>query len=43
MTSPDHLPRTDAQFEEYIHSKYFPKVGSDEFQEVIAGYPSGGS
>ena len=41
VTYPDRLPRTDAQFEEYIHSNYFPKVGNDEFQNVIAGYPSG--
>ena len=42
MSSPDRpVPSADAQFEEYIHSNYFPKVGNGKFQEVIAEYPSG--
>ena len=40
---PEHpYPRTDAQFEEYIHGNYFPTVGGDEFREVVDQYPSGG-
>ena len=35
-------PRTNAQFEEYIHSDYFSSVDSDEFQKVVNEYPSGG-
>ena len=35
-------PRTDAQFEEYIHGDYFSSVDSDEFQKVVDEYPSGG-
>ena len=35
-------PRTDAQFEEYIHGAYFSNVDSDEFQKVVNEYPSGG-
>ena len=34
-------PRTDAQFEEYIHGNYFSGVDSDEFQTVVDQYPSG--
>ena len=42
VISPNHPhPRTDAQFEEYIHDNYFPRVDQDEFQKVIYGYPSG--
>jgi acetylcholinesterase len=34
-------PRTDAQFEEYIHDNYFPGLSSDEFQKIVDQYPSG--
>ena len=34
-------PRTDAQFEEYIHDNYFSELSSTEFQTIADQYPSG--
>ena len=42
VTPPEHpYPRTNAQFEEYIRSTYFPAVGGNEFRELVDQYPSG--
>ena len=42
MIPPEHLSRTDAQFEDYIHGNYFPTVGDGEFRAIVDQYPSGG-